>query len=108
MFCKRNTSSPAAIAVTHDLSAHAIMAVEVSPMKAVEFETTLNINGQILLPADLSGSIPSGEPLRVVVMWETTSADAAWREAGRLKFEESYVAADAVYEQLAANDASNR
>ena len=77
-------------------------------MKAVEFETTLNNNGQILLPADLAGSIPQGEPVRVVVMWEATSADAAWREAGRRKFEEAYCAADAVYEQLAANDASSR
>ena len=77
-------------------------------MKAVEFETTLNNNGQILLPADLAGSIPSGEPVRVVVTWEATSADAAWREAGRRKFEEAYCAADAVYEQLAASDASSR
>ena len=27
-------------------------------MKAVEFETTMNSNGQILLPADLAGHIP--------------------------------------------------
>ena len=77
-------------------------------MKVVEFETTMNNNGQILLPADLAGNIPSGEPVRVVVMWEATSADAAWREAGRRKFEEAYCSADAVYEQLAANDASSR
>ena len=77
-------------------------------MKAIEFETTLNNNGQILFPADLAGSIPSGEPVRVVVMWETTSSDVAWREAGRRKFEEAYVAADAVYEQLSANDTSSR
>ena len=51
-------------------------------MKAVEFEKTVNKNGQIFLPADLA------------------STDAAWREAGRHKFEEAYCAADAVYEQL--------
>ena len=77
-------------------------------MKAVEFETTMNNNGQILLPADLAGHIPSGEPVRVVVMWDASPTDAAWREAGRRKFEEAYCAADAVYEQLAANDASPR
>ena len=77
-------------------------------MRAVEFETTMKSNGQILLPADLAGNIPSGELVRVVVMWDTSSTDAAWREAGRRKFEEAYCAADAVYEQLVANDASTR
>ena len=77
-------------------------------MNAVEFETTVNKNGQIFLPADLAGNIPSGEPVRVVLMWDTSSTDAAWREAGRWKFEEAYCAADAVYEQLAANDTPNR
>lgn len=72
-------------------------------MKAVEFETTVNHNGQIFLPADLAGNIPSGEPVRVVVMWDTLSMDGAWREAGRRKFEEAYCAADVVCEQLAAN-----
>ena len=77
-------------------------------MKAVEFETTVNDNGQILLPADLAGNIPSGEPVRGVVMWDAASADAAWRKTGRRKFEEAYCAADAVYEQLAANDSPSR
>ena len=77
-------------------------------MKAVEFETTMNNNGQILLPADLAGNIPFGEPVRVVVMWDASSTDAAWRESGRRKFEEAYCAADAVYEQLVTNDASPR
>ena len=75
-----------------------------SAMKAVEFETIVNSDGQISLPADLAGDIPSGEPVRVVVMWDNSSTDEAWREAGRRKFEEAYCAADAVYEQLAAND----
>lgn len=77
-------------------------------MKAVEFETTVSDNGEILLPADLARDIPSGEPVRVVVMWDTASTDAAWREAGRRKFEEAYCTADAVYEQLAANDSPSR
>lgn len=70
-------------------------------MKAVEFETTVNNNGQFSLPADLAGKVPSGEPVRVVVMWDPSSADEAWREAGRRRFEEAYCAGDAVYEQLA-------
>ena len=73
-------------------------------MMAVEFETTVNNESQISLPADLAGNIPSGEPVRVVVMGDTPFADEVWREAGRRKFEEAYCAADAVYEQLDCSD----
>ncbi len=69
-------------------------------MKAVEFETTLNQGGQIVLPAEFLSDIPAGQQLKVVVMWESTPADSAWRATGQLRFEEAYCAADAVYEQL--------
>lgn len=85
-----------------------MMAVEVAKMKAVEFETTVNHHGQISLPVDLAGNIPSGELVRVLVMWDTSSTDKAWREAGRRKSEQAYCAADVVYEQLTANDAPTR
>lgn len=77
-------------------------------MKAVEFETTVNRNGQIALPQDVVGDIPPGGPVRVVLMWDAASTDSAWRGAGRRKFEEAYCAADAVYEELVANDAPDR
>lgn len=74
-------------------------------MKAVEFEATVNHNGVIMLPPEVAGDVPSGEPLRVVLMWDASSTDSAWRDAGRRQFEQAYCAADAVYEQLAADDA---
>lgn len=76
-------------------------------MKSVEFDTTLTKDGKILLPAEIAGDIPAGQELRIVVMWESASTDPAWTEAGRRRFEESYCAEDAVYEQL-LNDASVR
>ena len=69
-------------------------------MKAVEFETTMNQGGQIVLPAEFLGDIPAGQQLKIVVMWEASPADSAWRATGRLRFEEAYCTADAVYEQL--------
>lgn len=69
-------------------------------MKAVEFEATMSQGGEIALPAELLGEIPAGQQLKVVVMWESGSVDAAWRAAGRLRFEEAYSAGDAIYEQL--------
>ena len=77
-------------------------------MKTVEFEATVNHNGQIALPQDVVEDIPPGGPVRVVLMWDASSTDSAWREAGRRRFEEAYCAQDAVYEELLTNDVPDR
>jgi hypothetical protein len=69
-------------------------------MKAVEFEGIVAPGGQIALPPEVASEIPAGEPLRVVVMWEPSNFDVAWRAAGRQRFEAAYSPEDAVYEQL--------
>ena len=69
-------------------------------MKAVEFEGTIAPGGQIALPPEVASEIPPGEPLRIVVMWEASDFDFAWRTAGRQRFEAAYSPEDAVYEQL--------
>lgn len=76
-------------------------------MKAVEFEGTINSGGEITLSPEIAGEIPAGEQLRMVVMWEPSRADSAWRPAGRQRFEAAYCPEDAVYEQL-TNDATVR
>ncbi len=72
-------------------------------MKAVEFESSVTQEGKIALPPEIAAEIPMGEQLRVVVMWEPSSSDPAWRSAARRKFEEAYCPEDAVYEQLMDN-----
>ena len=69
-------------------------------MRAVEFESTLALGGQIALPPEVASEIPPGEQLRVVVMWEPSNLNLAWRTAGRQRFEAAYSPEDAVYEQL--------
>jgi len=69
-------------------------------MKAVEFESTVGPGGQIPLPPEVASEIPSGEQLRVVVMWENSDSDLAWRKAGRQRFEAAYAVEDSIYEQL--------
>ncbi len=69
-------------------------------MKAVEFESTVSPGGQIALPREVATEIPPGEQLRVVVMWEPSNFDLAWRTAGRQRFEAAYAPEDAVYDQL--------
>jgi hypothetical protein len=76
-------------------------------MKAVEFESSITQEGTITLPPELTAEVPVGEQLRVVVMWEPSGSDAAWRSAGRQRFEAAYCPEDAVYEQL-IDDASSR
>lgn len=69
-------------------------------MKAVEFDSRITPRGEIEIPSELAGEIPAGERLRVVVMWQPSGADSAWRAAGRERFESAYCPEDAVYEHL--------
>jgi hypothetical protein len=55
---------------------------------------------QIALPPEVASEIQLGEQLHVVVMWEPSTLDLAWRTAGRKWFEAQYSLEDAVYEQL--------
>jgi hypothetical protein len=76
-------------------------------MKAVEFKSTVNPGGQIGVPPELAQQIPAGEPLQVIVLWERSNLDVAWRAAGRERFEAAYAPEDSVYEQL-IDDAAAR
>lgn len=87
-------------AAVPERSTYVIMKPEVALMRAIEFEATMSQRGEIALPVELLGEIPTGQQLKVVVMWEAGSVDTAWRAAGRLRFEEAYGAGDDVYEQL--------
>ncbi len=55
---------------------------------------------KIALPPEVAREIPTGAQLRVVVMWEPSDPDLAWRTTGRQRFEAAYSPEDAVYKQL--------
>jgi hypothetical protein len=69
-------------------------------MKAVEFESTITPEGEIVIPREIAVEIPAGQQLRVVVMWQTSDTDLAWRSMGRERFESAYCPEDAIYERL--------
>jgi hypothetical protein len=70
-------------------------------MKAVEFEGTPTANGQISIPAEITGQLPLGEPLRIVLQRDgADDEDAAWRTQGRQRFEAAYAPEDVVYDHL--------
>lgn len=77
-------------------------------MNALEFDATINAAGQILLPENLMGTIPTSGAVHVVLTWDSSSADPCWLESGRRRFEESYCEADAIYEQLISDDTATR
>jgi len=69
-------------------------------MNAVEFKSTITPAGELAIPREIAGEIPAGEQLRVVVMWQPSGADLAWRSAGRERFDAAYCPEDSVYEKL--------
>lgn len=70
-------------------------------MQALQFEATLTRDGEIVLPPEFAGTIPLGQPLRVVVMWDgVRTDDASWQELGRRAFSGAYCDENSVYEQL--------
>jgi len=69
-------------------------------MKAVQFETSVPPDGHITVPPEVAQQIPPGEQVQIMVLWDTTSSDDAWCEAGRQRFEASYAPEDSGYEQL--------
>ena len=76
-------------------------------MKIVEFDGIASDSGEIALPRDVANEIPPGEPLHIVISWQRSEDDAAWRSAGNEAFECAYAPEDNVYEKL-LDDASIR
>lgn len=69
-------------------------------MSTVDFKGTLNANGQIDVPPEISSQVPKGAEAQVMLLWGPTDDENEWRNAGRTRFESSYSTEDSVYEQL--------
>jgi hypothetical protein len=76
------------------------MESEGTEMKTADFRGELTPNGQIVVPPEIASQVPPGEQIQIVLQWGTSADDAAWRAAGRLRFEAAYAADDSVYELL--------
>jgi len=69
-------------------------------MKTADFKRKLKPNGQIAVPPDVAALVPPGEQIQVVLQWGISDDDAAWRAAGRRRFEAAYAPDDSIYESL--------
>ena len=69
-------------------------------MNTADFRGELTPSGQISVPPEIASQVPPGEQIQVVLQWGRSEDDAAWRAAGRRRFEAAYDAEDSVYELL--------
>lgn len=69
-------------------------------MKTADFRGELAPNGQIAVPPEIASQVPTGEQIQVVLQWGISDDDAAWRAAGRRRFEAAYADDDSIYESL--------
>jgi hypothetical protein len=76
-------------------------------MKIADFRGELTPNGQISVPPEIASRVPPGEQIQIVLQWGISVDEAAWRAAGRRRFEAAYAADDSVYELL-IHDPSTR
>ena len=76
-------------------------------MKSADFRGEITATGQIAVPPEIASQVPPGEKVEVELRWGSSDEDAAWRKAGRRRFDEAYSADDSVYEQL-IHDSSAR
>jgi hypothetical protein len=69
-------------------------------MKTADFRGELTPDGRIAVPPEIASQVPPGEQIQVVLQWNISMDDVAWRALGRQQFENAYAADDSVYEQL--------
>ena len=69
-------------------------------MKIADFRGELTPNGQIVVPPEIASQVPPGEQIQIVLQWGASADAAAWRAAGRRRFEAAYAADDSEYELL--------
>lgn len=71
-------------------------------MKAIEFQSQLNPDQTLTVPASAMGAIPIGQAVRVLVLIPETGTDQEWERLTAEDFGRGYADTDAVYDQLSS------
>ena len=69
-------------------------------MKAVEFQSQLNPDLTLTVPASVVGAIPIGQTVRVLVLLAENDTDQEWEQLTAEEFGQGYADTDALYDQL--------
>lgn len=69
-------------------------------MRAIEFETQIDSSGQLRIPDEAAGSLPTGRRARVILLLEDDEADAKanWDRVAARSISEYYCPEDAIYD----------
>jgi hypothetical protein len=70
-------------------------------MKAIEFQTQLNPDQALAVPALIAESIPVGRPFRVLVLIGEDDTEQQWEQLAAMEFGQRYADDDAIYDELA-------
>ena len=69
-------------------------------MKAIEFQSQLNSDRTLTVPARLMESIPVGQTVRVLLLFAEQDTDLEWEQLTAEEFGQGYAETDAIYDQL--------
>ncbi len=69
-------------------------------MKAIEFQSQLNPDQTLTVPASLFGAIPIGQTVRVLVLLPDNDTEGEWERQAAEEFGRGYADTDAIYDHL--------
>jgi hypothetical protein len=71
-------------------------------MKAIEFESQMNSDHSLSVPAIVAEGIPTERPIRVLLLIPETDDDQQWESRAAVDFGQGYADSDAIYDSLSA------
>jgi len=69
-------------------------------MRAIEFQSMLNPDRTLAVPASAVEAIPVGETVRVLILLPESDEDREWARMAAEEFGRGYADTDAIYDQL--------
>jgi hypothetical protein len=69
-------------------------------MKAIEFETRLNPDRTLSVPAGVADQVEPGQAVRVLLLIDDASEERDWKRMAAAEFLKGYAESDAIYDQL--------
>lgn len=71
-------------------------------MRAFEFQTRLNPDDTLKVPAEIAAEVHQEQPLRVILLVTDSEEDRAWGQLTAEQFLQGYAESDAIYDELPA------
>ena len=69
-------------------------------MNAIEFAGQIGAGGTITVPSEIAAQVPEGSSIKVIVMWDASEDEDAWRALSMEGLARSYAPEDEIYERL--------